>query len=493
MTPASTLSTLRPYWFVGLSGHRRLSQPDAVSEALIALLNSLRAEINGTLGCVSSVAIGADTLFARAALSLSLPWRALLPAPAAEFRTDFDEKDWQVAEQLLARAVEVDIRVTPSTKNEAYLECGMDTVDQSDVLIAVWDEQPARGTGGTAEIVAYARSLKKPLIILNPETLVIRREKLDDHPFVDREMEYLNNLPDDSPAALPHSSPAPESLRRFFGKVDRMAARIAPNFRRWVASSIVMNTCATILVASTIAFALYFPVLDASIFLMTAGAVGAVVYLKFRKVHEKWVHCRVAAEICRSAIGTWELPRLVLPDIAGNSDAFSRLRASIRMMHLSSCPAVEPNIAHLRQSYIGSRIDDQARYHHERSVHLNRMRRRLIALFWISSILAVVRAVLVGVFGLHGLGTDVVHTLSHFLPLVLPCLAGCALALISVFDLNRQLGRSREMEAFLSIAREQTAACPNVYALQRVIARTEHFLAREISDWYTLSQEPRYG
>lgn len=489
----NTPSSLRPYWLVGLTGHRHLSQPDAVGQALVTLLGSLRAEINGSLGAVSSIAIGADTLFARAALSLTLPWRALLPAPAAEFRNDFEEQDWQVAEQLLAQAVEVDIRVTPSTKNEAYLECGMDTVDQSDLLIAVWDEQPARGTGGTGEIVAYARSLKKPLILLNPETLVIRREGLEGHPFADHEMEYLNALPDDSPAALPASSIAPESLLRFFGKVDRMAARIAPNFRRWVASSIVINTCATILVASSIAFALRLPLLDAAIFLLTVSAMGAVLYLKFRKVHERWIHCRVAAEICRSAIATWEMPQLVLPAIPGQIEAFARLKTSIRMMHLCSRPAVTPEIELLRQRYINGRIDDQARYHHARSVHLATMRQRLMVLFWVCSVFAVTRSVFVGLFGTEGLSVETARTVSRFLPLALPCLAGCALALISVFDLNRQLARSREMEAFLVSAREQTAACQSVFALQRAIGRTEHFLAREIADWYTLSQEPRYG
>lgn len=491
MTTAS--SSLPPYWVVGLSGHRRLSDPVVVGRALVSLLRSLRDEIGGSLGCVSSIAIGADTLFARAALSLALPWRVLLPMPAAEFSQDFEADDWQIAEQLLAQAAEVETRVTPSSRNEAYLECGMDTVDQADLLIAVWDEKPARGTGGTGEIVAYARSLRKPLIILNPVTLVIRREGLDGHPFVDREMEFLNALPDDAANAPLPSSPAPENLLRFFGKVDRMATRIAPNFRRWVASSIVLNTCATILVATTIAFALRLPSLDVVIFALTAGAMGAVVYLKFRKVHQKWIHCRVAAEICRTAIATWEMPRLILPDIPGQSDTFARLKTSIRMMHLCSRPAGETEIDRLRQHYLDHRIEDQARYHHARSSHLATLRQRLIVLFWVCSGLAIVRAVLVGIFGTAGFSLEVVHTISHFLPLVLPCLAGCALALISVFDLNRQLARSREMEAFLDAAREQTAACQNVYALQRAIARTERYLTREIGEWFTLSQEPRYG
>lgn len=460
---------------------------------LTDLLVALREETQGGLVGVSSVAIGADTLFARAVLSLSLPWRALLPSPPSEFRRDFEGSDWQVAERLLDQAMEVDVRATPSVKEEAYLECGMDTVDQVDVLIAVWDEKPARGTGGTGEIVAYARSLKKPLIILNPETLTVRRECFGDHPFSDHEMQYLNQLPEIDGGQQVAASTAPENLLRFFGKVDRMAARVAPNFRRWVASSIVMNTCATVLVASTIAFALRLPLLDATTFIMTAGAMGTVLYLKFCKVHEKWIHCRIAAEICRTAIATWGFPRLVLPEMASQAETFSRLKTSLRTLHLCSRPKVEAGLENLRQQYITDRLNDQLHYHQNRSTRLATLRRRLIALFWICSAAAVVRAIFIGVFGTVGLGPDLTHTLNHFLPLVLPCIAGCALALISVFDLNRQLARSREMENFLITAREQAATSQNVRALQRVVERVERFLSREISEWYTLSREPRYS
>ena len=163
------------------------------------------------------------------------------------------------------------------------------------------------------------------------------------------------------------------------------------------------------------------------------------------------------------------------------------------MMHLCSRPALLPEVSALKERYIRDRIDDQARYHHGRSTHLAAMRAKLIAFFWLCSGLAVARAIFVGIFGTSGLSDGLVHTLSHFLPLVLPCMAGCSLALVSVFDLNRQLARSREMEGFLSAAREQADACENVQALQRAITLTERFLVREIADWYTLSEEPRYG
>jgi hypothetical protein len=39
---------------------------------------------------------------------------------------------------------------------DAYRRVGHYVVDHCDLLIAIWDGQPARGRGGTADIVQYA-------------------------------------------------------------------------------------------------------------------------------------------------------------------------------------------------------------------------------------------------------------------------------------------------------------------------------------------------
>lgn len=493
MTSPQASSSLQPYWLIALKGHRHLRQPEAVGEALAALLGALSEEIDGTLVGVSSIARGADTLFAQAILALSFPWRALLPASLAELRQDFTAEEWQCREQLLARATEIQVRGRAAGRDEADLECGLDTVDQADLLIAVWDERPAAEPGGTGDIVTYARGVGKPLIIINPETLEVRREGWEGHPFLDHELRFLNSLGEGAAMEPPDSSPVPPSLWRFFTKVDQMATRTAPNFRRWVASSLVLNTGATLMVAFIIAFALRLPALDALAFLMTAGAMGAGFYLKYRKVHQRWIHCRVAAEICRAAIATWELPRLVLPDLQGLGETFARLTTSVRMMHLCDRPAVPPPLEEIRERYARDRIDDQIQYHQARAVRLARLRQRLISLFWFFSALAVLRGLFAGVYGTDSLSLEASRTLTHFLPLALPGLAGCALALISVFDLNGQLAHSRALTNFLIAARAETQACHNLYALQRAIARTERYLAREIADWFALGQEPRYG
>ncbi len=486
-------SSLRPYWLIALKGHRQLRQPEAVAKALVALLGALSEEIDGTLVGVSSLAAGADILFAETILDLSLPWRALLPVSLDELRHDFTAEEWRFREQLLARATEIQVRGQAALRDEADLECGLDTLDQADLFIAVWDERPAALPGGTGDFVAYARGVGKPLIILNPETLEARRVGWGGHSFLDPEIRFLNDLPDGASVAPPDPSPVPSTLWRFFTKVDQMATRTAPNFRRWVASSLVLNTGATLLLAFIISFALRLPVLDALVFLMTAGAMGAGFYLKYRKVHNRWIHCRVAAEICRAAIATWELPRLVLPDLQGLGETFARLTTSIRMMHLCTRPAVTAPWEQIQERYLRQRIDDQIQYHQARAARLARLRQRLISLFWFFSALAVLRGLFAGVYGTDTLSLEANLTLTHFLPLALPCLAGCALALVSVFDLNGKLAHSSTLTTFLIAARAETQACHNLNALQRAIARTEHYLAREIADWFTLGQEPRYG
>ena len=49
------------------------------------------------------------------------------------------------------------------TREEAYLAAGLGVLDRSDALLALWDGEPARGRGGTAEVVAEARARALPL------------------------------------------------------------------------------------------------------------------------------------------------------------------------------------------------------------------------------------------------------------------------------------------------------------------------------------------
>jgi hypothetical protein len=55
-----------------------------------------------------------------------------------------------------ASSVTVVPQVAGEAREDAYARAGHAIVDASDVLVALWDGKPARGRGGTAEIVQYA-------------------------------------------------------------------------------------------------------------------------------------------------------------------------------------------------------------------------------------------------------------------------------------------------------------------------------------------------
>src|ERR1019366_10046376 len=86
---------------VGFSGHRQVERPAEAGGSIRSALGALRAEGFGEWIALSSVAAGADSLFAHQALDLGLAWHALLPLPTAEFRADFSPEEWTAAEGLL--------------------------------------------------------------------------------------------------------------------------------------------------------------------------------------------------------------------------------------------------------------------------------------------------------------------------------------------------------------------------------------------------------
>ena len=171
-----SLSHSRPF-VVGFTGHRRLKHEQALAQVLREVIASLQQEVGRNLVGRSSIASGADTLFAEACQASNMKWIAQLPFPEAEFKKDFSEADWKRARALLDRAERVEISSQTAERPRGYLDCGLATVDGADLMVAVWDGQAPRGLGGTADIVEQARAVQKPLILISPDGAQISRER----------------------------------------------------------------------------------------------------------------------------------------------------------------------------------------------------------------------------------------------------------------------------------------------------------------------------
>lgn len=149
---------------LAITGHRGLS---AELEAVVdRMIRAAVAESGDVVG-VSCLADGADAVFAQAVLDAGGSLVAVLPA--AEYRESLPEDYRPVYDRLLARAGKVVQLPFVTPDPHAYMEAGKRMVDESDSLLAVWDGLPGRGPGGTADVVAYARSRGVPVTVLWPE------------------------------------------------------------------------------------------------------------------------------------------------------------------------------------------------------------------------------------------------------------------------------------------------------------------------------------
>jgi hypothetical protein len=172
---------VNPACCLGVTGHRRLDSADSgVLRAGVAdVLIAAAAAGPRPPRLATSLAEGADRLVAEVALALGYQLWCPLPFAAAEYERDFSGAE-SIAEfrALLARADVTTMAQQPGAVRDAsYTRAGRAVLSASSALLALWDGQPARGEGGTAQIVAEALELRLPVIwlpVVPPHRLRVR-------------------------------------------------------------------------------------------------------------------------------------------------------------------------------------------------------------------------------------------------------------------------------------------------------------------------------
>jgi hypothetical protein len=134
------------------------------------LENEIR-KIPNVRGALSSLAKGADQVFARVAISLGIPVIAVIPVNGYE--RFFDETDRVEYDQLLKKSQVKDLG-WKGDDQLGFFSAGKFIVENAGVLFAVWDGQKSEGLGGTGDIVDYARQLSRKVIHLNPITQIVQ-------------------------------------------------------------------------------------------------------------------------------------------------------------------------------------------------------------------------------------------------------------------------------------------------------------------------------
>jgi len=170
---------------VGITGHRadRITDPVKVRSLIIELLRAIDVQLDRVaagrlygagrqpLSLVTSIAEGADRIAAHAALELGMPIEVVLPFRPHEYERDFETEPQRMEfRALLGRAASlIVIDGDEVDRSRGYEAAGMIMLDNSDLLIAIWDGGAARGRGGTREVLGDAARRGMPIVIIPPD------------------------------------------------------------------------------------------------------------------------------------------------------------------------------------------------------------------------------------------------------------------------------------------------------------------------------------
>jgi len=469
---------------IGFTGHRNLPDESKSRESILKFLQDFKGKTEKTIYGVSSAAAGGDLLFAESCLQVGLPIRILLPAPKEQFREDFDDATWSRAESVMQRAMSVEVIGTGETKEERYYECGAETVQQSQMLLALWDGKPSQGLGGTEEIFTYAKNQGRPVVWIQSVTGEIQHFNQEKESTGDPELDFLNSLPDS--AAKPEIKTPLDLVRAWFLKVDDNASHAAPQLRRLAAIPILCTAGAAI---CTAAFSFSdnsgaLVGIGAALGLMTS-ALPTVMRLHSRQI--KWTRIRTATEVCRSVLALWSAPGPydvigpeIIPELTGTL-------GSLNFLKISDSANRSTSLEDFRKTYREERIQNQIAYFSKNAGQADRKAR----LYKRTVAVAIVVGLCMNLWMLLG-SYWLNHMFSSWLTgiafggTVFFQIATILGALLIVNDWQRRRERYRELHDLLVVWDKQIASAGTWTVLLRTATRVERALLAEVIEWRSL-------
>ncbi|MGW6917490.1 hypothetical protein ACWGB8_27205 [Kitasatospora sp. NPDC054939] len=149
---------------IGITGHRGLNA-NVELEVRALLAAELDRQTEAVVG-ISCIADGPDAWFAELVLEHGGTIEVVIPAE--EYRDSLPTGHHPVYDSLLDRASEVHGTGMTASDSAAHMAGSEVLVGLADLLLAVWDGKPARGYGGTADVVDFANRCGVPVRVLWP-------------------------------------------------------------------------------------------------------------------------------------------------------------------------------------------------------------------------------------------------------------------------------------------------------------------------------------
>jgi hypothetical protein len=535
---------------IGVTGHRQVVDQEKIEDKIRQNLDSIK---DGTseffdkdskkiidssphtpiaFSILTPLAEGADRLVAREVLKFpDSRIEVVLPLVKEDYLEDFESPESrQEFEGLLGRARRpISLRKHrlreefPSgdlaeTRRQAYEDVGRYVVDHCDVLMAIWDEEPSRGKGGTAEIVDYARSKKRPVIIISPTSPYSTSVEIGHGVFVEsihniemfntydiserNQQTYISNMYNDL-FENPEGEKLPEEAKRLvkekllpFYVLASTVAKKNQRFYRSVGSLVYFLSAAAIAsVALGILFYSEAPSAFLVEFIILTIIFFSVTYANLKGTHKKWIESRFLAERIRSAIffavcGVETSPIDVPPymRIAHQPDdwmvkTFDEIWGSFPKMKGCQAEHCRNFIEYVHNHW----IKDQMTHHRNKHTDVKKISQILewsgLAIFFMAMAAALSHLIFYRDRGFQSTG---VENLLIFCAIVLPAVGAAIGGIRSHREYSRMEKRSKNMEVVLGDLDERFISITTPEALESLLREAEELMLRETQDWLML-------
>lgn len=533
---------------VGVTGHRWLPDDPALAAQVARAIQRIRALAPSPartplrLAAVSSLAEGADRLVAGQVLADEGATLAVaLPLSRDDYMDDFETAgSRREFDGFLARASDVVVLPPCEARDEAYERAGRYIVEHSDAMIALWDGQPARGRGGTAEIVDYARERGVPLLWVHTEAPYALCEERGES-LAAGTFEALDTY---NRARL-----AGRRLDRATAQARRQEGDLAAgSVRAGLGGAFMRPYCAWMLphhvradVLAQRYQALYYLFGDL-LFYCGAGAVAVagiaavageghegsvaarwilpgleivlmllvlLILLAGRRLrlHERWLAYRFLAERFRSGLMLAPAlppgPRMVTVATAGREDAAERWlgraydevwgqrprpMAPTAVTASSADTAADTGIPldGLKELLLSAWIDDQIAYQRKAVRRYERRHRRSTGLTAAIFALTLAAAVAHGFEDRGAVAGISLGSVPIFLSIALPAFAGAVAAIGAQREYPRNAHRAHQMARDLEEVRRRLARTSTLEGVREVAQEAEGVMLAENRDWFVV-------
>lgn len=337
---------------LGVTGHRTLPDEERLASKVRAELATLRDRYpHSPFVILSPLAEGADRLVARVAME-EIDARLYVPLPLPidlyheDFETETSRSEFDALLEKAEATFELDLLTGREevakrgpARDRQYALAGGFVADRCQLLLALWDGKEADGTGGTADVVRWAKDGRVPRQYLPFETrdrpfyypnettcihvevfsgdvrwlsggedaagilqridqynqdIAAFREKKGTRPLRRSTSRVVGK--DKKHEAFNQSST--EGLLAYYAAADTLSIELQGRFRRWVKGIYVVSALA---IVSFAALSVWPPAIGLSL-LFVALAVGMLARTGRRDLEDRYLHARALAEGLRVAV-----------------------------------------------------------------------------------------------------------------------------------------------------------------------------------------------